>query len=480
MYYALTELIESLARSVCNGVVVARTGRRRTRDGQLPKGVIVGTMFGDSERSGQPFAITEGERKRHTYVLGSTGAGKTNLLLKLIQADIVENRTFVVIDLRGDLIDRILALLAADSESATDRLCLVDLRQDEFVCGFNPLVGSGDLHSRALYVLDVLRSQAESWGVALDETLRNTLIALAESEMSLCETEPLLTNSSFRERILAGLNEPNAQSFFSLFHDLSYEKQTTLSMPVINKVTPFLAVPKVRRMLGSGVGIDVIKLLDTPGQILLVSLAVDRLHGAAHLVGGLLVSAIQHSAMARVDLPEKKRNPAHLYIDEFETMASESFSSIVAEGRRFGLSLTLSHQNLYQLSTGLRQVLRNNVGLQVFFQTGSLDASELSGEIVGLGSKDEVKTLLLSQGVGQAIFVRRGQPPVRVQTDKIDDPEATSKEVEELKYSGLTRFGRQAEDVETEIRGRLAKPQTKTEQIVRHDRAPAVRGGKKP
>ncbi len=474
MYYALTELIEGLARSAYNGLLAGRAIRKPASTEQKPKGVVIGTQIGGEDPA--PFAICDADRSRHLYILGSTGAGKTNLLLKLIASDIERKRTVIVIDLRGDLIDRALRIVAADSAGA-DRLSLIDLRQEDFVAGFNPLTGSGDLHSRALYVLDVLRSHAESWGVALDETLRNALLALAEAGHSLCEIEPLLTNGRYRERIAAQLCEPNASAYFARYGELSPDRQSTLSMPVLNKVTPFLAVPRVRRMLGSGAGLEIGRLMDEPGRILLVSLAVDRLHSAAHLVGSLLVRAIQHSAMARVDLPETRRNPVSLYIDEFETMASDSFAAIIAEGRRFGLSLTLSHQNLFQLSNTLRQSLRNNAGLQIFFQTGALDASELSGEIIGLGSKDEVKSLLQSQRVGQAIFVRRGQVPVQVQVDRYEDPAASDDEVHALKAKAHQSTGRPCAEVDAEIAARLREPAAA--HTIRHERKPAAKGRKR-
>jgi hypothetical protein len=186
-------------------------------------------------------------------------------------------------------------------------------------------------------------------------------------------------------------------------------------------------------------------------MVVLVSLAVDRLHDAARLTGGLLVSSFQTAIMSRVDVPENRRVPLNLYIDEFESMASDRFEAIVAEGRRFGLGLTLSHQNVSQLDTRLRHVLRNNVHTQVYFQTGALDAAELSREIGGGRSGDDVRETLMSQEVGQAFLVRRGQRSVRLQVLHSPDPRVSGEQVEAVRHAALTFYARPRAEVEAEL-----------------------------
>jgi len=135
------------------------------------------------------FSLSSAARRRHLYAIGSTGCGKTNLLLRLIEADIVARRSFCVVDLRGYLVDRILLRLAQakDPEEAGKHLLLLDLREKDHSVGFNPLNGTGDAYGRAFHTLDVLRQQADSWGIQLEETLRNALLALAETGWSLLE-----------------------------------------------------------------------------------------------------------------------------------------------------------------------------------------------------------------------------------------------------------------------------------------------------
>ena len=399
-------------------------------------------------------ALSPATRLRHLYILGATGTGKTNLLLRLIESDIANGRAFSVIDLRGDLVDRILLRLAsaAPPETWRERLLLLDLRRSEYAVGFNPLAGGGEVYSRALHVLSVLKTQADSWGVQLEETLRNCLLALAETGWTLLEVEPLLTNTAFRAHVMRGVSDARVRSFFDRYGQLSPANQTTWALAALNKITPLLSIPTLRLLLGQRQALSLEALLEQqPGMVVLVSLAVDRLHDAARLTGGLLVSSFQTAIMSRVDMPEDRRVPLNLYIDEFESMASDRFEAIVAEGRRFGLGLTLSHQNVSQLDTKLRHVLRNNVHTQVYFQTGALDAADLSREIGGGRSGDEVREILMSQGVGQAFLVRRGQRSVRLQVLHSPDPRVPRERVEAVRLAALSSFAHPRAEVEAEL-----------------------------
>ena len=401
-------------------------------------------------------------RLRHLYALGSSGSGKTNLLLRLIESDITAHRTFCVIDLRGDLIDRILPRLHQEdgADSLAERTLLLDLRQEEFAVAFNPLTGPGDPYARALHVLSVLRQQSDSWGVQLEETLRNCLIALASAGGTLLDIEPLLHRPLFREQILSRVSDSQVRSFFERYNQLSGERQTTWSLPVMNKITPLLAVPRLRRMLGQQQTLPLQDFLDKkPGSILLVALAVDRLHQCAHQIGALLVSSLQSAIMARVDQPEAKRVPVHLYVDEFETMATEQFEAIIAEGRRFGLGLCLSHQNLSQLPASLRQTLLNNVQTQLYFQTGAGDASDLAREIVSGQTAEEVRQTLMTQAVGEAYLVRRGQGSLRIRVPCYPEPAVEPVVVQAQRGVILRRHGRPHAEIDRELVARDAPPE---------------------
>jgi len=298
----------------------------------------------------------------------------------------------------------------------------------------------------------------------LEETLRNSLLALAETGWTLLESEPLLTEKGFRAEVMRGVQDSRVRSFFGRFDALSAANQSMWALAVLNKVTPLLSIPALRHTFGQRQAIPFRTLYDrNPSTIVLAALAADRLHDAARLAGGLLVSSFQLAIMSRADVPEALRTPVHFYIDEFECMASDRFEAIVAEGRRFGLGLTLSHQNLNQLSSNLRHVVRNNVHTQVFFQTGALDAAELTREIGG--DTETVRSTLMSQGVGQAYLVRRGQPSVRMQVEHSPDPAVTAEAVAAIRRAAMAVYARPVAEVAAELgeRERCRAPRVASE-----------------
>ena len=497
----LTRLIESLIVGLGNPLVdKAQQRRARHKEPEVPNV----TAFGDQVLLGQAqpippaasfphplpgqaatssaFSLSSAARRRHLYAIGSSGCGKTNFLLRLIEADIAASHSFCVIDLRGDLVDRILLRLAQakDPEEAGKRLLLLDLRETGHSVGFNPLTGPGDPYNRAFLTLDVLRQQAESWGIQLEETLRNALLALAETGWSLLEIEPLLCEPAFRAQVLSGVTDIQVRSFFARYGELSGDRQATWRLPVLNKVTPLLAIPSLRLMLGQWQGVSFPDLLDKrPGQIVLVSLAVDRLHGAAHLIGGLLVSVLQAAIMARVDQSEQDRVPVNLYIDEFETMATERFEAILAEGRRFGLGLTLSHQNLSQLAPGLRHAVLSNAQTQLYFQTGATDAADLAREVMCDQPREWVRTSLIRQGVGEAFLVRRGEESVRLKVAHCPDPKVDPASLEALRSASLATFARPRAEAEREMLEREAWRQSLGNSEAAPAKAPATGRRKK-
>ena len=377
-----------------------------------------------------PLCLSDEALRRHVYALGSSGSGKTSLLLNLIDADLARGRGLCVLDLRGDLVDRVLLRLARREDPAAQgrRVLLLDLRDAERVVAFNPLASEPgapeeDRYQRALHLLGILRQQSDSWGVQLDETLRNCLLALSEAGWSLLEVEPLLTRPAFRAEVMANVSDPAVRAFFARYGALAEDQQAQWRLPVLNKFSAFLALPSLRRMLGQRRSSFSLRgILDEPGTVLLVSLAVDRLQQGALLAGALIASALENAFLARADVPESQRTPVSVYLDEFQNFAGPQFAALLSEGRRFGCSLVLAHQSLGQLPGPLWQAIRTNANHQFLFGMGAGDAAELAKDVALDETREEVRKLLMGQSPGEAVLVRRGQPSARVRLSPSPDP----------------------------------------------------------
>ncbi len=368
----------------------------------------IGCSLSDSTW-GEPVCLEPSALGRHAYLLGSTGSGKTNLILKLIEQDIARAQSIVVLDLRGDLVQRVLSL-CAKKDVHSGRVALLDLREKERVLGFNPLGGAGEPFVKALHLLDLIRAESEGWGVQIEETMRNAFLLLAHAGQPVTGVEQLLFDMDYLSYCLARCDDPAVTGFFERYQGLSEEKQLSWALPVLNKITPLFATPGLRAILGSETTLALESMLSSKGSILLVSLAVDELHRSGRMLGSLLVAAITRTMLARVNVAEAKRNPVRLYIDEFENMASESFMELIAEGRRFKLSLLLSHQNLSQLPPRLLSTIRNNVGLQMLFRCGFQDAKQLWSELPEGFDLDSIVGL----DTGEMLLMPRGKETTHV------------------------------------------------------------------
>ena len=431
---------------------------------------LVGYRLEENQPTREPVYISDKDRSRHVYAIGATGSGKSTVLLRLLNHDLEAARTIVVIDARGDLIRRIVTRLPERFEKGPIPV-IMDLSQDKIVTPINPLAGRSDIHARAYHVLDIVRTQSPSWGITIEQQLRNALVALTEANLTLTEVIPLLTNDAFRQAVIKQCTDPTALTYFEQFDRMSEERRQNLSAASLNKIEPFLALPKVRRMLGASSGLDLRTLIDIPGQIILIDLAVDQLHGAAFTLGALLLSSLQQAILSRVDIPESNRVPVHLFVDELENFSSDCFVAFIAEGRRFGLSLTATHQSLIQLPPALRQMLRNNAALTFTFQTGSVDAPELARDVIGLGSITEARALIMGQPVGAAFLNRRGQPSIHVQMPPTKDPPLTGEQIEGMYRRSFEKWGRASSAIDQEIAGRT-RPTTILAATVEHERLP--------
>ncbi|MBS1714608.1 MAG: type IV secretion system DNA-binding domain-containing protein [Armatimonadetes bacterium] len=370
----------------------------------------LGRMFSGEDTSGlgvdletgRRFGFTWKDLLRHCYILGRTGSGKTSLILQMLEADVRAAHSVVVVDLRGDLVSGVLAMCER-LKVGPGRITLIDLREESGGHGFDPLSGAGAPYVHALHLLEVVSNERTNWGVRIEETMRCAHMLLSAAKKPLTCIESVFFDEQFRNACMECVQDEAVVGFWTRFALFSPAKQQEYALAVLNKLTPLLAVPPLRNVLGSDTPIDLGKELANRGRIILVSLAVDELQRSGRMFGNLVVSAIAREMMARVRVPEKDRNPVRMYVDEFENMASEAFEGLIAEGRRFKLSLVLSHQTLAQLPSKLRSVVRNNVGVQILFQCGFEDAQALNREIQS--EDDDEDGDLRALEVGEAYVV---------------------------------------------------------------------------
>lgn len=352
---------------------------------EIPHTLELGWYWSEKKQQHQLAKIAEKDRATHFYVIGATGSGKTKFLEFLIQQDILKRKGFGVIDPHGDLIEDIKGFLALylDEEDISERVVLIDPTDPHFTVTFNPLekIPNSSMPDQAQELISAFRKiWSDSWGVRMEDLMRNSLIALGEAELTLCELPHFLTRRTFRKSILDKVNHSVVKEYFERFDTLTDRGQVTWVEPVMNKINAFLSNERIRQIFSSPKSSFSLREIMDQKKILLVKLNKGKLKDSADLLGSLLMAKIQISAFSRGDLPQNKRTPFYLYIDEFQNFASESFSVLLSEARKYGLSLIMAHQTLAQISQELRSLILGNTGIQVYFRVNRQDANLLAKE----------------------------------------------------------------------------------------------------
>lgn len=264
---------------------------------------------------------------------------------------------------------------------------MVDLARDDLNLGYNPLLRVSPSYRPlvASGLLDVFKKQwAEAWGVRMEHILRNALITLLDQpKATLADILPLLSDKTFRLKLLANVQSETVRHFWlKEFPNYSFRYKADGIAPIQNKVGAFLADPRLARFLApKGSGLRLRQIMDK-GQVLVVNLSQGRLGAdTAALVGGLLVTSIGSAAFSRAALPPQERRPFYLVVDEFQSFTTLSLANMLAELRKFGVSLTLGHQYLHQLEPDILHAVLGNVGTLIAFRLGGEDAEVIAREL---------------------------------------------------------------------------------------------------
>lgn len=394
------------------------------------------TILGEAVFRGvrSKFGIRLDDRRRHIYVIGKTGMGKSTLLENMVFSDIHAGKGIGVIDPHGDLIDAILQVIP---KNRSNDVILFDPADRDFPISFN-MLDCEDPEQRVLVASGLMsvftKMWPDVWSGRMEHILRNTLLALLDFEgSSMLGIMRMFADDGFRVKVVEKVTDPMVKSFWEDEYAGWSEKYRTEAVSAIqNKVGQLLSTPLIRNIVGQVKStLDLRHAMDS-GKIVLVNLSKGKLgEDASAFLGSMLVTKFQIDAMSRADIPEKDRKDFFLYVDEFQNFATETFATILSEARKYRLSLTMANQYVGQLllgdkSTKLRDAVFGNVGSLMSFQVGSDDAEELSlqfeeivlpKDILGLPKYHAYKRLMID-GVPSKPFSVSTLPPPEYKQDK--------------------------------------------------------------
>lgn len=381
----------------------------------------------------------------------------------------------ISIDRIGDLADRLIARSAA-AGIRPERVVIIDPADPDWVVPWNPFLQPSDPYRVADGFVDAVERNSSSWGVCIDNDLRNICRALVMAGQSPLEIDRMFTDGEYRTSIVSNLDDVCLLRFFRLFDRLKEEQRLQRYDAVNNKLQSFVANPRMRRILCGKSTLDLQRLIDDPAAILLIALRQDQLHGCGELLGDMVIQAVWNAVLARASIPEERRVKCTLILDEGQNFAKGCLGEIITEGRRYGLRLVFAHQSQAQIEPNLRAIMRNNCATQLVFNVGPIDAKEMS-QMLMPWSRQEAIDGILRLKVGQAFAVRQGMYPVQVTTP--DAEPVNMSLVPKFRRKSMLVHGQRRVDVDREIasRWRLASD-GESEPVdnpveVRHVRKPA-------
>ena len=376
------------------------------------------------------FGIKTDDRRRHVYVVGKTGMGKTEMLVNMAIQDIQAGRGVGFIDPHGEAAERLLDFIPSNRVNDVIYFNPADL---DFPIAFNVMekVESEHRHLVASGLMGVFKKiWPDVWSARMEYILNNCILALLEyPDSTLLGVNRMLADPDYRKKIIDRVTDPVVKSFWlQEFARYTQRYEVEATAAIQNKVGQFISNPLIRNIIGQVKSkIDMRRLMDE-GKILIANISKGRIgEDNSRLLGALVVTKLQLAAMSRVDVPEEKRRDFYLYVDEFQNFATEAFCNILSEARKYRLSLTLGNQYLAQLdemtpsgrSTMVRDAVFGNVGTIVSFRIGAEDAEcmekeftpeFLAADFVNLG-KYNVYLKLMIDGLAGRPFSAETLPP---------------------------------------------------------------------
>ncbi len=350
-----------------------------------------GLLLGFNEYRGSKVEIrmTDGDRRRHMYIIGKTGAGKSEFIKNLAVQDIQNGKGVCVIDPHGDLAD---GLLECIPKERYDDVIYFNPADTERPMGLNMLESTPeqrDFCVQEMISVFYMLFPPEMIGPMFEHNMRNymlTLMADTEHPGTLIEIPRMIADDTFQKEWVSRVTDPVVRSFWEdeMAKTSDYHKSEMMGY-LVSKVGRFVENEMMRNIIGQTKSAFNFREIMDEGKILLVNLSKGKTGDVnANLLGLILVAKLQMAAFGRADIPEDKRKDFYLYIDEFQNFITPSIATILSEARKYRLGLVMAHQYMGQLvkdgKSEIRDAVLGNVGSLFVSRVGPED-TEVLGKI---------------------------------------------------------------------------------------------------
>ncbi len=425
-----------------------------------------GVLIGKSSFRGEykSVYITDEDRRRHIYLIGQTGTGKSTLLANMIIDDIKRGKGVAMIDPHGDLVEE--ALGHIPSERMED-VIYFDPAQLDHPLGLNMLDYNFDRPEEKTFIVNEMQSifnklfSQETMGPMFEQYMRNALLLLMEDlpnePATLIEVPRIFTDVEFRKRKLARIHNPVVIDFWEKEAIKAGGEASLANMTpyITSKFNNFISNDYLRPIIGQAKSAFNFRQAMDEGKILLINLSKGRIGDInAGLLGMVFTGKILMAALSRVDIADgNKRRDFNLYIDEFQNFTTDSIATILSEARKYRLSLTMAHQFIAQLAEKIRDAVFGNVGSQIVFRVGPQDAEFLLKQFEPTFDRSDLVNIDNFNAFAKILINGETSRPFNIKTLPVEKGNAEL--AAKLKEYSRMKYGQDRQEIEKEIYRRL-------------------------
>jgi len=408
--------------------------------------------------------LKDGDRRRHMYVIGKSGSGKSVLLSNMAKQDIEGGHGVCVIDPHGDLVDTVLSYVPPERHEDVIYFDPSDIEQP---MGLNMLEfreeSQKDFVVQDMISIFMKLFPPEMIGPMFEHNMRNvmlTLMADKEHPGTIIDIPRMFTDTEYQRYKVAKVTDPSVRSFWEqeMAKTSDFHKSEMLGY-LISKVGRFVENEMLRNIIGQPKSaFDFREVMDKK-KILLINLAKGKTGEVnSSLLGLIIVSKLQMAAMTRAELPEEERHDFYLYVDEFQNFVTDSIATILSEARKYRLNLIMAHQYVSQLiddkgNTQIRDAVFGNVGTIASFKIGVEDAEVIAKEFAPVFNEYDVINIEKYHAYVKLLIDNTASRPFQMETypPAAGNPETVKK----LKEYARTLYGVPRAEIMDDINNRL-------------------------
>lgn len=398
------------------------------------------------------FGIKNEDKFRHMYIIWKTWMGKSTLMSNMLLSDMYTNKWIALIDPHWDLVETVLEHVPA---WRTNDIILFDVADTSFPIGFNILHYDNEeqknlVSSGIVWIFKKL--YGHSWWPRLEYILRNVILSVLEyPDATLLHMNRMLTDKNFRMEVLEYVKDPIILKFWQDEFNKWQDKQLQEAIwPIVNKIWQFLSSTIVRNIFWQPRSRLNIRQIMDEWKILLINLSKWRIwDDNAEMIGSFFVTKFQIDAMSRADIAyEKDRKPFFLYIDEFQNFATESFTSILSEARKYKLSLIVANQYISQLDDSIKNAIFGNVGTIISFALWHDDAWVISSQFKGMITANDLLSLQKFRAYVKLMIDGMNSDPFCMSTYPLPTPSIAQETKDKIRKQSRQRYATEKQKLE--------------------------------